>query len=62
MNGNGHTGKQLIMKYKVEINHCNCHPETCCCRKYRIVNSNGEVFTTENDLDKADKIAEALNK
>ena len=62
MNGNGHTGKQLIMKYKVERNHCNCHPETCCCRPYRIVDSNGEVFTTENDLYKAEKIAEALSK
>jgi hypothetical protein len=25
--------------FKVEINYCNCHPETCCCHDYKIVDT-----------------------
>ena len=32
--------------YKLSYNYCNCHPETCCCDPYVILDDNGEVYTT----------------
>ena len=33
-------------KYTVEINHCNCHPETCCCNDWVIVSPEGYKIST----------------
>jgi hypothetical protein len=30
------------MKYKVEVNRCNCHPETCCHADWIVVDDDGE--------------------
>lgn len=35
-----------MSEYKVVSNWCNCHPETCCCSDYAIVNEQGEKITT----------------
>ena len=32
--------------YKLSYNYCNCHPETCCCDPYVILDPNGNVYTT----------------
>jgi hypothetical protein len=33
--------------FKVEANYCYCHPETCCCRDYKIVDTkDGSVYLT----------------
>ena len=50
-----------MMVYNVEINTCSCHPETCCCRRYKIVDNNGNTYTTIEEKHKAEQIANALN-
>lgn len=49
------------MHYSVEKNYCNCHPETCCCNPYKIVDTNGEKFETFYTKEKAQIVANALN-
>lgn len=34
------------MRYKVAYNHCDCHPETCCCNPWKVVDSDGKKVTT----------------
>ena len=35
-------------KYKIVSNWCNCHPETCCCKDYVIVDEKGSKVITVN--------------
>lgn len=35
-------------RYICKRNHCDCHPETCCCSNYVVLSPNGEVVTTTN--------------
>lgn len=38
------------MKYKVVRNdRCTCHPETCCCDEYAVVDLTGKKITTVFD-------------
>lgn len=41
------------MKYKVQYNYCSCHPETCACNPYKVVDiSTGQEvasFYLKND-------------
>jgi len=48
------------MTYVVEKTLCDCHPETCCCPDFSIVDSNGETFMKLMDKKKALIIASAL--
>lgn len=51
------------MKYRVEYNHCNCHPETCCCNPYKVVNTTtGEGVATFYLEADAQKLCNLLNK
>lgn len=37
------------MRYKLKENICNCHPETCCCDDYAIIDTRkGVVYLTMN--------------
>jgi hypothetical protein len=33
-------------KWHVRSNHCNCHPETCCCDDWAVHDQNGEKRIT----------------
>lgn len=49
--------------WKVEFNQCDCHPETCCCDPYRVVNlENPKLYFTKYDRQDAIKLVEELNK
>lgn len=50
------------MKYRVERNYCNCHPETCICNPWNVVSPEGDKMSTHYNKDDADKLVKALNK
>lgn len=50
------------MKYVVEVNRCGCHPETCCCDPWRVVDSNDKLFSTFYSKDVAIITADLLNR
>jgi hypothetical protein len=49
------------MKYTIEVNRCGCHPESCCCDDYVILDPEGEEFVTVYKRADGDLIVEALN-
>lgn len=49
------------MNYTVKINYCTCHPETCCCNKWVVIDTNGEKHSTYFHKNTAQEVAEALN-
>ena len=49
------------MKYQVVHNHCNCHPETCCCNPHAVVNELGKKVITFFFKEEADEYCEYLN-
>lgn len=49
------------MEYKVGVNYCNCHPETCCCNDWAIYNENDEKYSTFFRKEVALEICELLN-
>jgi hypothetical protein len=49
------------MTYRVEVNYCRCHPETCCCNDWRIVDSKGDKVSTHFLKEDADRLADLLN-
>ena len=49
------------MKYKVERNRCGCHPETCCCDDYAVIDPLGGKYVTTNDKNIANQIVVAMN-
>ena len=51
-----------MSKYKVERNHCTCHPETCGCNDWRITAPDGNKHSTFYHKATADEVANALNK
>ena len=50
------------MTYQVRRTRCMCHPETCCCPDYEVIDSKGDVFVRTMDEKKAKKIAVALTE
>ena len=48
-------------KYLVEVNRCNCHPETCCCNDWVLYDPDGEKITTFFHKKDAEKLADTLN-
>lgn len=50
------------MRYTVDVNRCNCHPETCCCDPWRVVDSNNKLFSTFYSKDVAKITADLLNR
>lgn len=50
------------VNYTVGRNHCDCHPETCCCDPWAIFGRGGKKHSTHFARSTADEIAAALNK
>lgn len=49
-------------RYKVKPNYCNCHPETCCCDDWAVIDTTDQsTFTTCFRKDAAIATADALN-
>jgi hypothetical protein len=47
--------------YKVERNRCDCHPETCGCKPWKIVDQNNAYHSTHEDKSVADSTAAIMN-
>lgn len=47
--------------YRVEPNVCNCHPETCCCKDWRVMEPDGSCLTTFSNKSKAQNVADKMN-
>lgn len=50
------------MKYKLIKNYCNCHPETCGCNPWVIIDSTGDKISSHYCKDKAEKLLRVLNE
>jgi hypothetical protein len=50
------------MKYKVMRNHCGCHPETCCCNEFVVIDADGEKVASSMDKSGLDKLVEQANR
>ena len=48
------------IKYTLEVNSCNCHPETCNCSDYMIF-KNKEKYTPVNNKEVGKHIVDSLN-
>lgn len=46
----------------VKRNYCNCHPETCCCDPYKVVDDSGKTIATFYDKSDAKRLVDMLNK
>lgn len=58
--------EKAIERYYVDANHCDCHPETCCCDDFAVYkraegDSPKEKVATSNSLHSAKAHAELLN-
>jgi hypothetical protein len=49
-------------EYSYEVNRCECHPETCGCNPFKIVDREGNKISTAFDENQAKKVVEILNK
>ncbi len=43
-------------------NHCDCHPETCCCNDWKVLDKNGIKVDTFYAKESAVMFANALNE
>jgi hypothetical protein len=49
-----------MAKYRIVSNWCDCHPETCCCNDYAIVDKFGNKVTTAFSREMAKVIIDGL--
>lgn len=49
-----------MSEFKVVPNRCNCHPETCCCNPWAVVDQAGNVYATAYHQDKAQNMIDVL--
>ena len=47
--------------WHVRRNSCDCHPETCCCRKWAVFTPKGEFWMDTNCKSKAETVADFQN-
>lgn len=47
-------------EYKVEYNYCDCHPETCCCNKWKVLDTEGQLVATFYEKEDALKLRDTL--
>lgn len=47
--------------YKVDVNTCNCHRETCSCKTYKIT-VDGRTIATGNDYVEMQILADLANR
>jgi hypothetical protein len=50
------------VKYRLVPNSCNCHPETCCCPDFRIIDENGNWVAGGMDKDQMKKLVDQANQ
>lgn len=51
------------MNYEVKPNTCNCHPETCCCNPWKVVEKGTNLLIASLYFkDKAQQLADMLNR
>jgi len=50
-----------MKKATVVVNHCNCHPETCCCNDWLVLDKRGTKVDTFYAKESADRVANTLN-
>ena len=48
-------------EYQVKPNWCRCHPETCCCDHWAIVNPDGSKHSTHYAKEHADEYCQLMN-
>ena len=53
--------KESPVHYTVGVNHCNCHPETCCCDAWAVFGRAGKKHSTHFVRSTAEQTADALN-
>lgn len=51
-----------MKKATVVRNHCNCHPETCCCNDWLLLDKHGAKVDTFYAKESAVRVADALNE
>lgn len=51
----------MFMVYKAQRNRCGCHPETCGCKDYAVVDEDGNKVATYMSFIDADADAELRN-
>lgn len=49
-------------RYVLQRNHCNCHPETCCCDPYKVVDIiTNTKLSTHYNWDDGKRLVDTLN-
>lgn len=48
--------------YYVEVNYCKCHPETCCCNDWNVVDDIGNFYASFFHKRDAERLVSLLNK
>ena len=52
----------MTNRFIVEVNHCSCHPETCCCKDWKVTDTSGRLKKlTAFDQEEAKDLARILN-
>jgi hypothetical protein len=52
---------EVVPKYWAKRDHCNCHPEACCCDKYLVL-CHGDKLVSCYDKAEADTLCAHLNR
>lgn len=54
---------EIKTKHQFEVieNSCRCHPETCCCDDYKIVDEKGNQYASGMDKDKLQDLVDQAN-
>lgn len=55
-------GKMMTIEFKVVPNRCDCHPETCACNPWAIVDNNGKKYSSSYLQEDAQALVDLLNK
>lgn len=50
-----------MVGYKIESNYCDCHPETCCCDKYKVVDDKDNTIAKFYNIEDAENLIKILN-
>ena len=48
-------------KFTIVSTGCECHPETCCCRAWKVLTPDGTTLVETDEKETADTIATAMN-
>lgn len=52
-----------LARYEVKRMRCECHPETCCCNPYGVIDKETlEILSTHYTREAADSLCKLLNR